>query len=79
MRENNERCCENCKWFEVQGGDWVDYGSTRTQLPEEYVCTNDVTDLMTDYDYAKWNTEHIIEGSDCPHWQDKNYKERGEE
>lgn len=31
--------CESCQHLIITGGDWVDYGSTRAQLPDDWECS----------------------------------------
>ncbi len=41
--------CETCHGEGFVSGDWVDYGSTKTQLPDEY-CDCILEQLPEDYD-----------------------------
>ena len=33
-----EKCCEQCKWDSIEGGDIVPYGATTVTLPQGHVC-----------------------------------------
>lgn len=33
-----EKCCEQCKWHDIEGGDAVPYGSGTAMLPENIIC-----------------------------------------
>jgi len=51
----------------IGGGDWVDYGSTRVQLPLEHGCTGE-------HDYGDDGQEADVEH--CPHYQEQPKCER---
>lgn len=52
--------CQVCQFYgEVDGGDWVDYGSTRVQTPIGYGCRDG-------WDYDEEGNE-ISDLSNCPH------------
>lgn len=44
-----EKDCNGCQGVGLVSGDWVDYGSTKTQLPDEY-CNCVLEQLPEDYD-----------------------------
>ena len=33
--------CESCQYLDVLSGDWVPYGSTNVQLPDQWECSAD--------------------------------------
>ena len=62
MPENKK--CWNCKFYTViDGGDWVDYGSTRVQTPEYYGCKNehDINDNGDEIDIDETGCEFFEE------------------
>ena len=50
-----ERCCEQCQWHSIEGGDTVPYGSTTATLPEEIVCNCPDMDEEIDIPYDETN------------------------
>lgn len=68
--------CKSCYGTGFVSGDWVDYGSTKAQLPDEY-CDCILDQLPEDYDFdlnvVQTNEEHYPDLFDCT--KSKNRKE----
>lgn len=58
-----EKCCEQCEWHSIEGGDTVPYGSTTATLPEEIVCNCPDMDEEIDIPYDETNG-----GIDCDYF-----------
>ena len=60
MPEN--KICWDCEFYVVvDGGDWVDYGSTRVQTPEYYGCKGE-------YDLDGNGEEMDMDLEGCEHY-----------
>lgn len=55
----NECQCNNCKFLTIIPGDWVPYGSTNAQLPDEYECTYEWPEGNAENDYCNMVVRHV--------------------
>lgn len=70
-----EKCCEQCKWHSIEGGDTVPYGSTTATLPEEMVCNCSEMDEEIDIPYDETNG-----GKECDYFiQDGAHYQAGQQ
>ena len=55
-----EKSCEQCKWYLIEGGDSVPYGSSTVSLPEGIVCDNpDMENIEIPYDETDGGKECV--------------------
>jgi len=62
-----EKCCEQCRWDLIEGGDIVPYGATTATLPEGHVCDCPYMDENVEVPYDETNG-----GRDCPYHEFTN-------
>ncbi len=68
MKIHPKEDCKQCSGTGLVSGDWVDYGSTQTQLPEEY-CDCVLEQLPEDYsgeiEIESPVVYYVINGQSC--------------
>ena len=66
MWRYREKCCEQCIYHRVEGGDAISYGSDTCYLPNEYYCECPEVELEDPYKELKGGTacNHFVNSSD---------------
>lgn len=61
--------CYTCEFLEIEGGDLVDYGSTKVSLPVNEICNFEEFENYTEDGLTL--AMKIGKESRCPHWKGK--------
>jgi hypothetical protein len=68
----NEIKCETCKFLKIMSGDWVPYGSTNAQLPDEWECNHQWEEGNEENDWCNELIDSLMNGQNqnCPHYEE---------
>lgn len=67
--------CETCQHLKILSGDWVDYGSTRAQLPDDWECAHEWEEGNESNDWCNQQIDDLFSGKVkvCPHYLELPY------